>query len=152
MTSGADNAFVVDASVAIKWHLQDEELVEEATRLLDRFTSGLLRLRAPAFIRYEMANSLEQARRRGRIGADEASAELHTFVAYGVHTAMDSDELIGAAQQIARAASLSLYDAVYLAYAEAAGLPLITQDQRLARQAIGGTVMVYPLADVGALL
>jgi hypothetical protein len=47
-------ALVVDASVAAKWHLQDEQDAERALVLFDRFVAGRVALWAPTHIRYEV--------------------------------------------------------------------------------------------------
>ena len=84
---------VVDASVAIKWHLRDELLSSEATALLEEYAAGRLWLTAPALIRYEMASALEMARRRARISDNDSFVEMETFLQYGIDESADSGEL-----------------------------------------------------------
>ena len=47
MTTAA--AWVLDVSVTAKWFLRDEDLLDEADRVLARFSSGLIGLTAPAY-------------------------------------------------------------------------------------------------------
>lgn len=48
------DAFVIDASVAVKSYLPDEEYREQANYLLARLSSGRTILAAPVLIRYEV--------------------------------------------------------------------------------------------------
>lgn len=143
---------VVDACVAAKWHLRDEEFVAEASAVLEAYVAGRTRLTAPAFIRYEMAHLLERARRDGRIPEEGASAELRTFMAYGIHAGTDSAALVMSAQSIASAIGSSVYDALYLAQAESLSFHVVTSDEELVRLAGGYSIQVDHLADVASLL
>jgi len=63
---------VIDASVALKWRLRDEEATQQADALLEDFLAGTLVLLTPTLFDYEIANALlgrhpataERARRR----------------------------------------------------------------------------------------
>ena len=104
--------FVVDASVAIKW-LVDEPLSAQAARLLD----DDLPLAAPELIYAEAANALWAIARRGRI------------VAADVREALD---LLADAPLTVLAADLDhpVYDCLYLALALQEQRPVITADRR----------------------
>ncbi|MDP2727191.1 MAG: hypothetical protein Q8P59_06575, partial [Dehalococcoidia bacterium] len=52
---------MVDASVAAKWHLADEEHAEKAILLLIRFAQGKADLLAPDYIRYEVPSAITVA-------------------------------------------------------------------------------------------
>ncbi len=147
----ASDGLVVDASVAVKWHLRDEDLVDEAGALLQRFIAGEVRLSAPAFIRYELAQSLERACRGRRIGEEEAEGELQTFMAFGIHALEDSDALVALAQRIARQTAASVYDALYVAHAQALDFDLVTHDERLIRRTAAYPIRVHRLAEVGEI-
>ena len=150
--ANSSGSFVVDASVAIKWRLDDEELVAEAMLLLDRFEAGDIVLDAPRFIRYEVANSLEQARRRGRLSGDGVVTSLRFYFALGIAAEDDSDEAVQLASRIASQLGTSVYDALYIAYAELRGYAMITNDMRLFRQVQNYPVAVHHLAAVSSLL
>ncbi len=143
---------VIDASVAIKWHLRDEELSREATALLTEFTSTKRPIAAPAFIRYELANALEQARRRGRISEAEARMEFETFLGYGLHASEDSDDLVATAARVASKIGASAYDATYVAFAEALGFDLVSTDSGLLRSLTDYPVKGHHLAEFVAIL
>jgi len=143
---------VVDASVAVKWHLPDEEYLEEASALLIGFRAGRLELTAPAFIRYELAQALERARRGRRVVPAEATTALASFLSFGIHVPVDSDEIVASAQRISQQTGISAYDATYVAHAEALGFDLVTADDKLARSAARDRVSILRLAEIAALL
>lgn len=148
----AGPGLVVDASVAVKWHLRDERYAAEASILLRRFVGGGLQLHAPAFIRYEVAQSLIRASRDRRIAADVVAVELESFLALGIHSSHDADDLVASAQRIAEHTGASVYDAMYLAHAEALDIDLVTSDEQLLRQASGYPVSVRSLLHVARQL
>lgn len=139
---------VVDASVAVKWHLTDESHIREASALLTEYYEGRVDLVAPAQIRYEIANTLSRAYRDGRIGDEKAATEFARFLGYGISDESDADELVIAAQGLALETGASVYDAVYVMYAELHGHGLVTADGRLARQMIDYTVPVHLLSEL----
>ena len=53
---------VIDASVAAKWELRDEQYREAADDLRLRVRAGQLRLTVPAFWQYEIASISQQSR------------------------------------------------------------------------------------------
>ncbi|MDQ3700045.1 MAG: type II toxin-antitoxin system VapC family toxin [Chloroflexota bacterium] len=136
MTTGAEalvaDAFVVDASVAVKWYLPDEEYREQANYLLARLSSGRTILAAPVLIRYEVPAVLIRAARRGRLSQDAARQAIQQFLQTGI-TTYHTPELITDAAPLAASHDLTLYDAAYLALARALTVPLITVDRQLAQ-------------------
>ena len=126
-----DGGWVVDASVVAKWYLRDEESVEQADRLLDRYLDGQEYLTTPHLTRYELANAVYRASRLGRI--DEAAAQLAVtgFSQLGLTQPLDDDARLNASTRLARRFGVSFYDALYLALAEELGLRMITADAAL---------------------
>ena len=124
---------VVDASVALKWFFPDEEFVREAGELLRLFRNDELQIRAPALIRYEVAQALETGRRQGRITDEEASKDLGELLSLDIHAREDSYDLLAGAQSVARQIGSSVYDGVYVAYAEMLGFSFVTGDEALLR-------------------
>lgn len=129
-----DPGWVVDASVALKWYLRDEDHVPEALSLLEAYSAGEAELMAPYYIRYEIANALDVARIQSRISADEVESGLDNFLRAGVHLASDSDELLRAAIDVSRRYVVAFYDGLYLALAELTGYQFVTADGRLYRR------------------
>lgn len=52
---------VIDASVALKWRLRDEEATAQADALLDDCLTGALELLTPTLFDYEITNALKVA-------------------------------------------------------------------------------------------
>jgi predicted nucleic acid-binding protein len=135
-------AFVVDASVALAWLLQDESTAA-ARALLDRsIDQGAL---APALWPIEMANALLVAERRKRISAAERREALGqlALMPVTIEPAPGIDAL-EAISEVARDQRLSVYDALYLTLARSRSLPLATFDRALLTAARHLAVPVLP--------
>jgi predicted nucleic acid-binding protein len=130
MTASAE-AFVVDASVVVKWYLADEEYHEQANLLLARLSSGRTTLVAPMLLRYEVPAVIVQATRRNRLAPAAAHQAVEDFLATGITLYHDPAVVLDAVP-LAHQHNLTLYDAVYPALARALGVPLITVDRQLA--------------------
>lgn len=124
---------VVDASVALKWVLDEPE----STRA--RSLVGSERLVAPDFFRIECAHVLAKYARRGLLTSEYASAGLQKIEAVRVSLAA-SGPLVSEAQRLALAMRTSVYDSLYLAVALSEGASLVTADVRFA-DAVGAA---YP--------
>jgi predicted nucleic acid-binding protein len=127
--------YVVDASVAVKWHLRDESDTTHADALLIEFREGRVQLLAPDHIRYEVPSAIRNALRTKRLTPLDGSAAIREFLSWRI-TAIRSDALIIAAYDRALRFGCSLYDGLYLALAERASCPLVYADSRL-RYALG---------------
>jgi predicted nucleic acid-binding protein len=150
--TNAGLAAVVDASVAAKWRLNDEELLDEARLLLDRHVAREIMLVAPSLIRYELANTFEQARRAGRISANDAIIGMRDFLALRIHAREDDDALIASASRMAERLDLSVYDATYVALAEDMGLMLVTNDSGILQAATRHLMAACSLEEVRSFL
>ncbi len=75
---------VMDASVALKWPLRDEEPVPQADTLLDDLLAGQLSVLVPTIFDYEIANVLRVAVSRGRLSESEAQTALEKFGLYRI--------------------------------------------------------------------
>jgi predicted nucleic acid-binding protein len=141
--------FAVDASVAIKW-LVEEPGAELAALLLDH------PLVAPDLLGPECANVLWKKVVRGELSAREA--ELMALALAGVDIALHPTRpYLQPALEAATALRHPAYDCIYLCLAEQLGQPLVTADQRLvatvrnaASQRFAGTVL--PLAALPQVL
>ena len=125
-------ALVVDASVAVKWHLTDEDNADQATQLLSRFAQGQTDLLAPVQIRYEVPSAITVATRgrARRITQEQGREAIEEFLALGL-TTIDTDALILAAYPLVDRHGCAFYDALYLALAETLSLRFITADHKL---------------------
>jgi predicted nucleic acid-binding protein len=114
---------VVDASVAIKWALE-EEGSEAARRLLTEES-----LVAPDFLILESANVLWTAVRRGKLTREQAIAALAGLQSLPVQFLAIGD-CGSTAQTLAFELDHPVYDCLYLAMALAQRTILITADRR----------------------
>ncbi|MGQ9684657.1 MAG: type II toxin-antitoxin system VapC family toxin, partial [Anaerolineae bacterium] len=73
---------VVDASVAAKWILRDEQDVERADAVKRRYDCGQIDLLAPGQIRVEVANAIRRAALRAHspIGRADAAEALRAWL------------------------------------------------------------------------
>jgi len=118
---------IVDASVVLRAFFPDEEQAQ-AQALIRDHVSGRVRLAAPTLLLYELTNAVLQAKRRGRITAEEGKAILAAFEGLGIELEpVTWQQMLPLAQRFDRSA----YDAAYLALAKAREEPLITSDLRL---------------------
>ncbi len=124
----AANRLVLDASVAAKWHLKDEEYGDRALELLRRYQEGQLQLVAPYLINYELSNAFLIASRRRRIAFSQAAEAFREFADLGLPTA-SGHARTSQALDLAERYGCSFYDALYLALAEELGARLITADR-----------------------
>ena len=132
--------FVLDASVAVAWLLDDEEEARaDATLGQLENEVGLV----PQLWHLEVRNALLGAERRRRIRVHEVDERLRTLAELPVRT--DTEPRIGVAFALARTHRLSMYDAMYLELAERSDAPLATLDKALARAAgAAGLVLTEP--------
>jgi predicted nucleic acid-binding protein len=74
----ASSGLVVDASVASKWYLRDEDLVSQADALLSDWRVGRWDLVAPGHYPFEVTGAILRAGRTGRL----TESEVHTALAH----------------------------------------------------------------------
>ncbi len=116
---------VVDASVAIKWFV--EEPLWERADALTRHPESLL---APEFLIAEVTNVAWKKVMRNEIDSGQAH-EIATTIGRSIPRFYSSAVLNDRALQIALALGHPVYDCLYLACAELAGAVLVTADERL---------------------
>jgi len=116
---------VVDASVAVKW-LVDEPLSDEAAKLLE---DGLL-LAAPELIYAEVANALWAIARRGNIDTADLREALDLLADAPLIVPSSMKQLMPAAARLAADLDHPVYDCMYLALAIQEQRPVVTADRR----------------------
>jgi predicted nucleic acid-binding protein len=118
---------VLDASVVLKWFHRDGETHADAARRLRRdFQAGELRVVAPPLLWLEILNV---AARRWRWSSSQLEQLAASLPELGFEEI--EPELEGIAEWAAK--GLTAYDAAYVATAEEAGIPLITDDAEICR-------------------
>jgi len=131
MSAGPADLLVVDASVAAKWHLSDEEHTEQARHILRLFAQGQIALFAPNHIRTEVPAAIVTATRRqpARLTRQQGQEAIEEFLSLAIET-LESPDLTLSAYGLAHRHQVSFYDALYLSAAQALGAPLMTADRR----------------------
>ncbi len=121
---------VVDASVALKWVLRDEEATLQADALLNDLLAGRVSLFAPSLFDYEITNALKVTVAKGRMTESKAQTALADFRLYSIER-MDFPPVQDAAFKFALQYNRSAYDSAYVALAQSLGGWLFTGDKRL---------------------
>lgn len=121
--------YVLDASVALKWVL-DEQDSDKAHVLRDEFRRGLHELIAPDFFPVEVAHVLSKSERRGIVPVNGGAALLADVLSTPPVWS-PSLPLLAISYSIAAQARVSLYDCLYVALAEREGCELLTADAKL---------------------
>ncbi len=121
---------VIDASVVVKWFVE-EEYSREARLLRDAYASGILDLAAPSLLPYEVLNALKYS---GAFGEDELKeiAEILGEFQLSLHDL--SGELANKTVELAMRKGITIYDASYAALAESLDTIAYTADERLLRK------------------
>lgn len=116
--------FVVDASVAVKWFVPEDD-DESALKLLDPSNE----LHAPDLLIPEFGNTIWKKLQREELNPDEARTVIRALpvVPFVTHA---SGELLPAAFDIAVRTSRTVYDSLYISLAIALRSQLITADER----------------------
>lgn len=123
---------VIDASIAVKWFLEESD-TEDALRLQSDFFEGLLSVRVPSVFPYEIMNALHSSRRFSRRELLESARDLDRC---GFQTVPLFGEFLERTVSMALGSGTTIYDASYLALAAVAECPLYTADEALL--ALGG--------------
>jgi len=118
--------FVVDASVAVKWLVVEED----ANVARELATSGQ-DLHAPRLLASEIANALWRKAQSGEI--ERRAADVLMASVPNMPVRWDVDELVaGDAMRLALALNQPVYDCMYLALAHRIGATVVTADRRFA--------------------
>jgi len=132
---------VVDASVAVKWVVEEEHSAE-AVRLLQCETRH-----APTHWQAEAASVLWSKVFKRELSAEDAGERMRVLLRAPVLTA-DIADLLPRAFRIAVAQSVTIYDSLYVALAENLTVPLVTADRKLI-QRLAGALPASQLLWVG---
>jgi len=131
------SAFVLDASVVIKWFVPEIHS-DRAKRLLETANQYV----APDLLFAEVGNTIWKKVRRGELKAEDARRLAEEIPGIALET-IPTRGLLADAEALAIATGLTVYDALYVTLAIRMDISLITADERLGRALVG-----YP--DVAA--
>jgi len=130
---------VMDASVAVKWFLE-EEYSDKAVRLQSDFFEGIVSLRVPSILPYEVLNALQHSRRfRGR-DLLEAARDVDRS---GFSVIPLFGEYMERTVEIAARLGCTVYDASYLALGAIEECVVFTADDDLVAMAPRGIKVVH---------
>jgi predicted nucleic acid-binding protein len=136
-------AFVVDASIVVKWFLEDE-MTRDADVVLDRVRNdGAV---VPALFRWETQNVLTRAVLDGRLTRELLDVALEELAALPIAVEHPGQRLFfGGETDLALRYDITPYDAAYLAVAIDYRLDLATADNELARAARDADIRVMQI-------
>ena len=125
-----NNAFVVDASMALAW-VRPSQASAESDALLERIEQGAMVVVPPLWF-LEVANGLLVAQRRKLLTASERTRAIDRLSGLAL-TVDDGDArtAFGRTSALAEEHGLSLYDAAYLEVAMRRTLPIASRDATL---------------------
>lgn len=153
MSDPRSRPLVLDTSVAVKWHLE-EEYSNEAARVLDAVGSEVSELLAPSTLQPEFFNTLWQQRRRGEISIEEVRQAWADFQAGEPATLYEPADLMPRAAELVLETGVIIYDALFLALAEYADTVMVTADGKLLRTLKGTAYaeFAHSLAELDTLM
>ncbi len=143
---------VLDTSVAVKFHVPEEQH-EEAITLRTAFEEGWVDLLAPGTILPEAFNAFWQLHRRSELSREEVR-EGWTLVSNLPLSLYAPEDLVPRAVELTFETGVIIYDALFLALAEDAATPVVTADGKLLK-ALEGTPyarLAHPLAEAHSLI
>jgi predicted nucleic acid-binding protein len=124
---------VVDASVAAKWFLAEDESAKAELIL-----ASAHELAAPALLRVEVTAAIVRRFRNSGIDETDAQRKLehaHRFLVEPAFRFDENDVLLTRAAEIALKLRHALQDCIYIACAERHGVELVTADASLLKRA-----------------
>lgn len=125
--------FVLDASLALQWFLEDETERKYSLTVLASLSEK--RALVPILWFYEVGNGLLMAHRRKRITIDQIEGFLKRLRALPIDAAQQTQLEILELPALALSHGLTNYDAAYLGLAIRFKLPLATTDKNLRKAA-----------------
>ena len=124
--------YVLDASVAAKWFLNDEDAVDIAETFLIRFLAKEIVFYAPHILEYELGHIITRAQRSGRqrIETDQAIEAYRTFselpIVFCDLSVQDRQTILDFAIRFNR----GFYDATYIVLANKLDCIWLTSEKR----------------------
>jgi len=116
---------VLDASVAVKWYVE-EELREQALALRHDYYEEKLLLISQPLLLYEVANAL---RYHPTLSSEDVMTAIDSLLAMQFNLITLGKSEAEVAVKIAFDENLSMYDATYLALADITGTQIVTADE-----------------------
>jgi len=124
------SVYVVDASVVVKWFVE-EEYSREARLLRNAYVDGLLDISVPSLLYYEVLNALKYS---GGFGEDELKEVAKTLVDFQFTEYSLTGQYALRTIEYAMRKGITIYDAAYVALAETLNTTLYTADEKLIKK------------------
>ena len=137
---------VVDASLAVKW-LVEEEDSEKAHALSSHWADSGVKVAAPYVMLAEVSNALHRKVVGGEIALESATGILENLSAHEIEFQNPPNIHAGALRLADRLDQGAVYDSIYLALAERLDCELWTADRRFYRAARGFSDRIRRLGD-----
>lgn len=143
------NVVIVDASIAIKWTLNESDS-SAALALLAHWNDEEIEVLAPALLAYEVTNALYRRVRKGEIPFEDARRGLTEIIFKVVEFDFPEDPDFNIrAMELGQECGLpAAYDSHYLALAEREGCELWTADLRMWNSVNGKLDWLRRLGDL----
>ncbi|BAN90236.1 type II toxin-antitoxin system VapC family toxin [Aeropyrum camini] len=122
---------VVDASVAVKWFVE-EEYTREALLLRESYLEGLVELIAPCLLPYEVLNALKYS---AAFGEDELKEIASALESLQIRLYSLEGNYAATTIEVAMRSGLTIYDASYIGLALVEKATLYTADEKLLKKA-----------------
>lgn len=122
---------VLDASIALKWFLKEED-TDIAEVLLERIKRKEIEVDVPQLFFFELANVIKTKTKSTSQDVLEAINKIFSLKLSGEKI---NKKLLVKANFYAQKYDLTIYDASYLALAKTLGVNLITADEKLKKRA-----------------
>lgn len=135
--------YVVDASVLVKWFMEEEGR-DRALALRQLHTSRRSAIFISELTFLEILNAIRYSPKSNEEDGAEA---LHVLQNLRLQVRPIDFDLLRKANVIAWAYRITIYDALYVALAEQVGYPLITADDVMVKKMKGHSIVV-PLREV----
>src|SRR3989344_6507070 len=120
---------VIDTSVAYKWFNKDEELFEEATKLLIQHINQDQPIIVPELLFLELANAWST---KTKLTIEQIKQNFVDLEKANLQVEVLSFDFLYRAMLLARTYQVSVYDAIYAVLAKEKKCDLITADNKFA--------------------
>ena len=135
-------AYVLDASVIVKWFLHHQEADrDKALALRDLHVAGRSKIHIPRLALLEVLNAI---RFNSKADEEDGATALETLQDLQLEINSGDLNVLRKTNAIAWAYKITIYDALYVALAEQIGYPLVTADEVMVKKLKGHSI-VLPL-------
>lgn len=133
-------AYVLDASVIVKWFLHHQETDrDKALALRDMHVVGRTKLYIPRLALLEVLNAI---RFNSKADEEDGATALETLQNLQLEINSGDIDVLQKSNAIAWSYKITIYDALYVALAEQIGYPLITADEAMVKKLKGHSTVV----------